>query len=61
MTNTMSAEFIYGLDAYEAEQHYQDICTILLMDGEDEAEIDAIANRIMDNAKLYPEFFSTNN
>lgn len=61
MTNTMSAEFIYGMDAYEAECCFQDISKILLLDGEDESEIEEIANMIMDNAKLYPEYFSSNN
>lgn len=61
MTNTMSAEFMFNLDSYESECLYQDICAILLKNGEDESEIDSIANMIMDNAKLYPEYFSTNN
>ena len=59
MTNTMSAEYIFGLNSYEAETMFLDVCSQLAMKGEAaEDEIDTIANRIMDNVKLYPEFFS---
>lgn len=58
MTNTMSAEYVFGLNSYEAETMFLDVCSQLAMKGEDEEEIDTIANRIMDNVKLYPEFFS---
>jgi hypothetical protein len=57
MTNTMSAEYVWDLDNYQAETMFLDVCSQLAMQGEDESEIDTIANRIMDNVKLYPEYF----
>lgn len=56
--NTMSAEHVYNLDANQAETMYLNLVTELIIEGEDESEVDAIANRIMDNAKLYPEYFT---
>jgi|TARA_Y100000289_G_scaffold9317_1_gene8425 hypothetical protein len=53
----MSAEYVFGLDKYQAETMFLDVCAQLSMQGEDESEIDSIANTIMDNVKLYPEYF----
>ena len=55
--NTMSAEHLFGLDQYQAETVFLDVVSQLAMKGEKEWDIEAQANRIMDNAKLYPEFF----
>lgn len=55
--NTMSAEYVLGLDEYQAETVYLDVISQLAMQGEKEWDIEAQANRIMDNCKLYPEFF----
>ena len=57
MTNKMSAEYLFGLDEYQAEAMFNAVCQQLAIEGEDESEIDTIANRMMDNVKLYPEFF----
>jgi len=54
----MSAEYMFGLNEVQAETMYLDVCSQLAMQGEDESEIDSIANMIMDNVKLYPEYFS---
>ena len=56
--NTMSAEYMFNLDTYQAETMFLDVCSQLAMQGEDEHEIEQVANRIMDNVKLYPEYFS---
>tara|TARA_X000000368_G_C23011564_1_gene703717 strand:- start:407 stop:592 length:186 start_codon:yes stop_codon:yes gene_type:complete len=53
----MSAEYVYGLDKFAAQYAYQLIVEQLIGEGE-RHDIDAIANQIMDNSKLYPEFFN---
>ena len=48
MTNKMSAEYLFGLDSYQAEAMFAAVCSQLALEGEDESEIDTITNRIMD-------------
>jgi hypothetical protein len=55
--NTLSAEHVLGLDEYQAETVFYDVVSQLAMQGEEEWDIEAQANRIMDNCKLYPEYF----
>ena len=55
--NTMSAEHVLGLNQYQAETVFYDVISQLAMQGEQEWDIEAQANRIMDNCKLYSEFF----
>ena len=55
--NTMSAEYIFGLDVNQAETMFLDLVSTLIMQGEEESEVETIAHRLMDNVKLYPEFF----
>ncbi len=56
--NTMSAEYVYGLDEFAAESAYQMIVEQLIIEGESDWEPEAIANFIMDNSKHYPEYFN---
>jgi len=47
------------MTSYDEEQKYQEIFTILLMSGEYlESDIDGQVMEIMDNPKLYPEYFN---
>ena len=55
--NTMSVEYIFDLDVNQAETMFLNLVTDLIIEGEEESEAETIANRIMDNAKLYPEYF----
>ena len=55
--NTMSAEHIFSLDNNQAETMFLNLVSTLIMQGEEESEVETIANRMMDNVKLYPEFF----
>ena len=55
--NTLSAEYVLGLDKYQAETVFNDVVSQLAMEGEEEWDIEAQAHRIMDNCKLYPEYF----
>ena len=55
--NTISAEYVYGLNGFGAESAYQLIVEQLIGEGERE-DIDTTANFIMDNSKLYPEYFN---
>lgn len=55
--NTMSAEYIFGLDKYQAETMFLNLVSTLIIQGEEESEVESIANCLMDNVKLYPEYF----
>ena len=55
--NELSAECVLGLDKYQAETVFLDIVSQLAMKGVEERDIEARAHRIMDNCKLYPEYF----
>ena len=55
--NTLSAEYVLGLDKYQAETVFLSIVGALAMEGEEEWDLENQANRIMDNCKLYPEYF----
>ena len=55
--NTLSAEYVLGLDRFQAETVFYDVVSQLAMQGEEEWDIEAQAHRIMDNCKLYPEYF----
>ena len=55
--NTMSAEHVFGLDNNQAETMFLNLVSTLIIQGEEESEVETIANRMMDNVKLYPEFF----
>ena len=57
MINTMSAEYVLGLDINQAETVYLNIISQLVWEHEEQWDLEAQAHRIMDNCKLYPEFF----